>query len=36
MKVRFVKMHGAGNDFVLVDELEGEVVPESAKGGFAS
>jgi diaminopimelate epimerase len=36
MKVRFVKMQGAGNDFVLVDELEGEVVPESAKGGFAS
>jgi len=34
MKVNFVKMHGAGNDFVVVDEWTEEVVPEEHKPDF--
>lgn len=35
MKVPFTKMHGASNDFILVDELEQEVVPTDKKADFA-
>lgn len=31
----FVKYHGCGNDFIIVDELDGEVVPEKFKGLFS-
>ncbi|MFH1836156.1 MAG: diaminopimelate epimerase [Methanobacteriota archaeon] len=34
MKVEFTKMHGTGNDFVLVDEWDGEVISEKAKPNF--
>jgi len=33
--VDFVKYHGCGNDFIVVDELDGEVVPERFKGLFS-
>jgi len=33
---RFTKAHGNGNDFVIIDEWDGERVDEEAKGGFAS
>ncbi|WP_457620913.1 diaminopimelate epimerase [Methanopyrus sp.] len=33
--MRFWKVHGARNDFVLIDETEGEAVPESDKPDFA-
>ncbi|WP_456482027.1 diaminopimelate epimerase [Methanopyrus sp.] len=33
--MRFWKVHGARNDFVLVDETEEEVVPEGEKSEFA-
>ncbi len=32
--IEIVKMHGNGNDFVLVDEFDGEVVPEKLKPDF--
>lgn len=35
MEVKFVKMHGAGNDFIVVDEFNGIIVPEEKKRGFA-
>jgi len=31
----FTKLHGNGNDFILIDEMNREVVPESEKSGFA-
>jgi len=31
----FAKLHGNGNDFILVDEMRQEMVPESTKGQFA-
>jgi len=34
MKVSFVKMHGASNDFILVDEWDSEVVPNDKKSDF--
>jgi diaminopimelate epimerase len=36
MLVDFVKMHGAGNDFILVDEWNQIVIPDKAKKGFVS
>lgn len=33
-ELEFVKMHGNGNDFILFDEFEGEVVPEKDKPAF--
>ncbi|MFH0861418.1 MAG: diaminopimelate epimerase [Candidatus Altiarchaeota archaeon] len=35
MKVPFTKMQGVSNDFILVDELEQEIVPSDKKPGFA-
>ncbi|WP_456478361.1 diaminopimelate epimerase [Geoglobus ahangari] len=34
MRGRFTKMHGNGNDFILVDEFEGVVVEEERKPEF--
>jgi diaminopimelate epimerase len=31
----FTKLHGNGNDFILIDEYFGELVPESFKSAFA-
>jgi diaminopimelate epimerase len=31
----FLKLHGLGNDFVLLDELEGEKIPEGDREGLA-
>lgn len=31
----FTKLHGNGNDFILIDEVHRELVPESMKGRFA-
>lgn len=35
-EVPFLKLHGNGNDFIVVDETRKEVVPESYKGEFAA
>ncbi|HEY9246389.1 MAG TPA: diaminopimelate epimerase, partial [Candidatus Methanoperedens sp.] len=34
--ISFTKLHGNGNDFILVDEYENEVIPEEEKSGFAA
>jgi len=31
----FTKLHGNGNDFILIDEMRQEIVPEAAKRNFA-
>jgi len=31
----FTKLHGNGNDFILIDEMRQEMVPELSKGPFA-
>ncbi|MFH1403291.1 MAG: diaminopimelate epimerase [Candidatus Altiarchaeota archaeon] len=36
MDVRFTKMQGAGNDFIVVDEWEAEVIPEEEKPSFVA
>ncbi len=36
MEIRFTKLHGNGNDFILVDEYEGTVIPDHMKGEFAA
>ena len=36
MDIDFVKMHGNGNDFILVDEYERIVIPDHMKGEFAA
>ena len=36
MDLPFVKLHGNGNDFILIDEWDGVKVPDEMKGEFAS
>ena len=36
MEIDFTKLHGNGNDFILVDEYNRIVIPEDMKGQFAS
>ncbi|TFH41327.1 MAG: diaminopimelate epimerase, partial [ANME-2 cluster archaeon] len=33
--IEFTKIHGNGNDFIIIDEFIKEVVPDNAKPGFA-
>jgi diaminopimelate epimerase len=33
--IDFTKIHGNGNDFIIIDEFNKEVVPDNAKPGFA-
>ena len=33
--IMFTKMHGNGNDFILIDEYDREVIPDDKKGDFA-
>jgi diaminopimelate epimerase len=35
MEIYFTKLHGNGNDFVLIDEFKGTVIPDEMKGQFA-
>lgn len=36
MEIPFTKLHGNGNDFVLIDEYEKTVIPDDMKGQFAA
>jgi diaminopimelate epimerase len=36
MDLPFVKLHGNGNDFILIDEWDGIIIPEEMKGEFAA
>mgnify|MGYP002467670677 CR=1 FL=1 len=36
MHIPFTKLHGNGNDFILIDETAGTVIPEEMKPGFAA
>jgi len=36
MEIPFTKLHGNGNDFVLIDEHEKIVIPDDMKGQFAA
>lgn len=35
MEIPFTKLHGNGNDFILVDETESVIIPDEMKGEFA-
>ncbi|MDT8358156.1 MAG: diaminopimelate epimerase [Methanomicrobiaceae archaeon] len=35
MEIPFTKLHGNGNDFILVDEYLGYIIPDEMKGEFA-
>ena len=35
MEITFAKLEGNGNDFILIDEYEKEIVPEEMKGDFS-
>jgi diaminopimelate epimerase len=36
MEILFTKLHGNGNDFIIVDEYERVIIPEEMKGQFAA
>ena len=36
MEIAFTKLHGNGNDFVLIDEHEKIIIPDDMKGQFAA
>src|SRR5512136_1736085 len=36
MEIPFTKLHGNGNDFVIIDEYEKIIIPDEMKGQFAS
>ena len=36
VEIEFTKLHGNGNDFILIDEYEGVVIPDPMKGEFAA
>ena len=36
MEIHFSKLHGNGNDFIVIDEWEHVVIPEEMKGQFAA
>ena len=36
MEIPFVKLHGNGNDFILIDEFAGEIIPDDMKASFAA
>jgi diaminopimelate epimerase len=36
MEIQFTKLHGNGNDFILIDEFEKVVIPDEMKGQFAA
>jgi diaminopimelate epimerase len=33
--IHFTKLHGNGNDFILIDEFKKEIIPENKKSAFA-
>ena len=33
--IHFTKLHGNGNDFILIDEYDGEIIPYAEKSSFA-
>ncbi len=36
MEIHFTKLHGNGNDFIVIDEREHVVIPDEMKGQFAA
>ncbi|MDD4136674.1 MAG: diaminopimelate epimerase [Methanoregula sp.] len=36
MEIHFTKLHGNGNDFIVIDEFDHNVIPDEMKGQFAA